>query len=125
MKFDISSSSSVLFLATSVLSPQSYFLVSNAHWLPSVIGTWIRNRSQRHEEHHTLALEVGETSLISANLPTCIPADTRPCKYTHTIEKLFLGSWHIHKHASIDPTHAHHTVTQHHCHGYLSVRSGV
>lgn len=22
-------------------------------------------------------------------------------------------------------THAHHTVSQHHCHGYVSVRSGV
>lgn len=92
MKLNISSSSSVL--VTSVLSRKSYFLVSDAHWLlgdPSVIGTW----SHRHEEHHTLALEVGEPSLIRIypheSRQTCIHTNT------HTPRTL------------IDPMHTHHT----------------
>lgn len=57
------------------LSPVAYELFFSL-WCTTLlcdwsgIGTSIRNRSQSHEEHHTLALEVGEPSLISENIPT-------------------------------------------------------
>lgn len=73
---------------TSVLSPRRCALVSDARLLlgdQSVIGTWIRNRSRSHGEHHTLALEVGEPSLICENVPTYILADVQIHTYNQEL----------------------------------------
>lgn len=44
---------------------------------------------QSHGEHRTLTLEVGEPSLISQNLPTCILARSRPRNHTHSTKNFF------------------------------------
>lgn len=91
----------------------------DAPWLlgyESVIGTWIRNRSQSHEEHHTLALEVGEPSLISENLPTHTLAATHIRRHRHTQptrtfvcehKRTFIAPHHAHTHIQTRTSHSH------------------